>query len=65
MDRSRNKVTDKKQPVCVFEGFMDFLSFLSMKEEVTSACLVLNSVSNVARERSAPKGGGSLSRILF
>ena len=27
------------QPVCVFEGFMDFLSFLSMKEEVTSACL--------------------------
>ena len=49
MDRSRNKVTDKKQPVCVFEGFMDFLSFLSMKEEVTSACLVLNSVSNVAR----------------
>ena len=28
---------------------MDFLSFLSMKEEVTSACLVLNSVSNVAR----------------
>ena len=49
MDRSRNKVTDKIQPVCVFEGFMDFLSFLSMKEEVTSACLVLNSVSNVAR----------------
>ena len=49
MDRSRNKVTDKMQPVCVFEGFMDFLSFLSMKEEVTSACLVLNSVSNVAR----------------
>ena len=41
--------TDKAGPVCVFEGFMDFLSFLSMKEEVTSACLVLNSVSNVAR----------------
>ena len=37
------------QPVCVFEGFMDFLSFLSMKEEVTSVSLVMNSVSNVAR----------------
>ena len=37
------------QPTCVFEGFMDFLSFLSMKEEVTSACLVLNSVSNTAK----------------
>ena len=44
-----DKITDKMRPVCVFEGFMDFLSFLSMKEEVTNACLVLNSVSNVAR----------------
>lgn len=44
-----DKVTDKMQPVCVFEGFMDFLSFLSMKEEITSVCLVLNSVSNVAK----------------
>ena len=26
-----------------------FLSFLSMKEEVTNQCLVMNSVSNVAR----------------
>ncbi len=41
--------TDKAGPVCVFEGFTDFLSFLSMKEEVTSACLVMNSVSNVAK----------------
>ena len=41
--------TDKAGPVCAFEGFMDFLSFLSMKEEVTSACLVMNSVSNVAK----------------
>ena len=40
---------DKAQPVCLFEGFMDFLSFLSMKEEVTNQCLVMNSVSNVAR----------------
>lgn len=44
-----DKITDKMRPVCVFEGFMDFLSYLSMKEEVTNACLVLNSVSNVAR----------------
>ena len=28
---------------------MDFLSFLSMKEEVTNACIVLNSVSNTAK----------------
>ena len=40
---------NKAQPVCLFEGFMDFLSFLSMKEEVTNQSLVMNSVSNVAR----------------
>lgn len=40
---------DRAQPVCLFEGFMDFLSFLSMKEEVTNQYLVMNSVSNVAR----------------
>ena len=34
---------------CLFEGFMDFLSFLSMKGEVTNQCLVMNSVSNVVR----------------
>ena len=28
---------------------MDFLSFLSMKEEFTNHCLVMNSVSSVAR----------------
>ncbi|KGF43952.1 toprim domain-containing protein [Prevotella melaninogenica] len=39
---------DRAEPICIFEGFMDFLSFLSMKEEV-SHCLVMNSVSNVAR----------------
>ena len=41
--------TDRAEPVCIFEGFMDFLSFLSMKEEITNYCLVMNSVSNVAR----------------
>ena len=40
---------NKAQPVCLFEGFMDFLSFLSMKGEVTNQCLVMNSVSNVVR----------------
>lgn len=44
-----DKITDKMQPICVFEGFIDFLSFLSMKEKITSVCLVLNSVSNVAK----------------
>lgn len=44
-----DKIINQIQPTCVFEGFMDFLSFLSMKEEVTSACLVLNSVSNTAK----------------
>ena len=28
---------------------MDFLSFLSMKEEIINRCLVMNSVSNVAK----------------
>ena len=41
--------SDGRQPVCLFEGFMDFLSFLSMKEKVDSHCLVMNSVSNVRR----------------
>ena len=41
--------TDREELVCIFEGFMDFLSFLSMKEEITNHCLVMNSVSNVAR----------------
>jgi len=40
---------DMEQPVCLFEGFMDFLSFLSMKGEVSNQYLVMNSVSNVAR----------------
>ena len=41
--------TDRAEPVCIFEGFMDLLSFLSMKEEITNHCLVMNFVSNVAR----------------
>ena len=41
--------TDRAEPVCIFEGFMNFLSFLSMKEEIINHCLVMNSVSNVAR----------------
>ena len=41
--------TDRAESVCIFEGFMDFLSFLSMKEEIINHCLVMNSVSNVAR----------------
>lgn len=48
-DKQTAHTTEKTQPVCVFEGFMDFLSFLSMKEEITNHCLVMNSVSNVAR----------------
>ena len=40
---------DRAEPVCIFEGFIDFLSFLSMKEEVINHCLVMNSVSNVAK----------------
>jgi hypothetical protein len=43
------KIINQIQPTCVFEGFMDFLSFLSMKEKIASHCLVMNSVSNVAR----------------
>ena len=41
--------TDRAELVCIFEGFMDFLSFLSMKEEIINRCLVMNSVSNVAK----------------
>ena len=43
---------NKTQPVCLFEEFMDFLSFLSMKEEVNNRCLVMNSVSNIGRSIS-------------
>ena len=48
-DKQTEHTTDKTQPAYVFEGFMDFLTFLSMKEEITNRCLVMNSVSNVAR----------------
>ena len=41
--------TDRAEPVCIFEEFMGFLSFLSMKEEIINRCLVMNSVSNVAK----------------
>ncbi|MDY3851604.1 MAG: toprim domain-containing protein, partial [Prevotella sp.] len=37
-------------PLCIFEGFMDFLSLLTMKgEETISPSIVLNSVSNIHR----------------
>lgn len=36
-------------PLCIFEGFMDFLSHLTMKGKETASCLVLNSVSNIHR----------------
>ena len=35
--------------LCIFEGFMDFLSLLTMKGKETAPCLVLNSVSNLSR----------------
>lgn len=36
-------------PLCIFEGFMDFLSYLTMKGKETAPCIVLNSVSNIHR----------------
>ena len=36
-------------PLCIFEGFIDFLSYLTMKGEEVAPCLVLNSVSNIHR----------------
>lgn len=37
-------------PLCIFEGFMDFLSLLTMKgKEAISPSIVLNSVSNIHR----------------
>ena len=37
-------------PLCIFEGFMDFLSYLTMKgEESISPSIVLNSVNNLPR----------------
>lgn len=36
-------------PHCIFEGFMDFLSYLTMKGKEIAPCLVLNSVSNIHR----------------
>lgn len=37
------------ETLCLFEGFMDFLSYLTMKGKETATCLVLNSVSNLPR----------------
>lgn len=36
-------------PLCILEGFMDFLSYLTMKGKEIAPCLVLNSVSNIHR----------------
>ena len=36
-------------PLCIFEGFMDFLSLLTINGKETAPCLVLNSVSNISR----------------
>lgn len=36
-------------PLCIFEGFMDILSYLTMKGKEIAPCLVLNSVSNLSR----------------
>lgn len=36
-------------PHCIFEGFMDFLSYLTMKGKEIAPCLALNSVSNIHR----------------
>lgn len=36
-------------PHCIFEGFMDFLSYLAMKGKEIAPSLVLNSVSNIHR----------------
>ena len=36
-------------PHCIFEGFMDFLSYLTMKGKEIAPCIVLNSISNVHR----------------
>lgn len=36
-------------PLCIFEGFMDFLSLLTINGKETTPCLVLNSVSNISR----------------
>ncbi len=33
--------------LCLFEGFIDFLSLLTMKRKETAPCLILNSVSNL------------------
>lgn len=38
---------ENNAPLCIFEGFIDFLSHLTMKGKETAACLVLNSVSNL------------------
>ena len=40
---------ENNAPLCIFEGFIDFLSHLTMKGKETAACLVLNSVSNLSR----------------
>ena len=36
-------------PYCIFEGVMDFLSYLTLKGKEIVPCLVLNSVSNLSR----------------
>lgn len=40
---------DRPQPIHLFEGFIDFISFLLTKEDVVNSWLALNSVANIHR----------------
>lgn len=50
---------------CLFEGFMDFLSLLTMKGNEFAPCLVLNSVSNIHRAVAYLHKNGILSVRAF
>lgn len=54
---------DTPEPYCLFEGFVDFLSYLTMKEQMGHPCIVLNSVGNVARAVDYLQGAGA--SLLF
>lgn len=37
------------KPICVFEGFVDFLSYASLNKDFEVTCIILNSLANIPK----------------
>ena len=62
---SHNAGDRRQSPVLVFEGFMDYLSYLALKEgQAVPDCVVLNSVANLPKAVDILKSYGQVCCFL-